>query len=151
MNTQRCPCCSGKNYSTCCQILHNGGSAQNPEQLMRSRYSAFALGISDYLLHTSSTELRANLTQEELAQTCQAYRFISLEILSANDDKVEFVANLLHGDELHPLHETSHFVHQNKLWKYDSGVLYDTQVVKLKRNDKCPCGSGKKYKQCHIN
>lgn len=151
MNAQICPCCSGKSYQTCCQFFHNGGQAESPEQLMRSRYSAFALGKSDYLMHTSSTTLRANLTKDELDQTCQAFRFISLEVVSAKMDTVEFIANLLDGDELHPLHETSNFVKQDNEWKYDSGVLEDTQVIRLKRNDKCPCGSGKKFKQCHIS
>lgn len=28
-------------------------------------------------------------------------------------------------------------------------VMYDYQILKLGRNDKCWCGSGKKYKSCH--
>lgn len=151
MNSPLCPCCSGKSYQACCQSLHNGGIAESPEQLMRSRYSAFAIGDSDYLLRTSSTSLQTNLSKEELDHTCQVYRFVSLEVISANDNTVEFVANLLHGDELHPLHETSSFIQQENEWKYDSGILHETHTVKLKRNDKCPCGSGKKYKQCHMN
>ena len=27
---------------------------------------------------------------------------------------------------------------------------YKREEVKVKRNDPCPCGSGKKYKQCHM-
>ncbi|AZU48233.1 SecC motif-containing protein [Aeromonas hydrophila] len=29
----------------CCGSLHRGAAAQTPEQLMRSRYSAFVLGL----------------------------------------------------------------------------------------------------------
>ncbi|MBT5874118.1 MAG: hypothetical protein HOH43_11925 [Candidatus Latescibacteria bacterium] len=27
---------------------------------------------------------------------------------------------------------------------------YETRLKKTKRNDPCPCGSGKKYKKCHL-
>ena len=150
MTSENCPCCSGKSYATCCLPLHKGGKAALPEQLMRSRYSAFAMCDCDYLLRTSSESLRESLSKEDLEHTCQAFQFISLDVVFAEADKVEFIANLLHGDELHPLHETSSFVLQGDEWKYDTGQLHDTPVTKLKRNDKCPCGSGKKFKQCHI-
>ena len=150
MKEQICPCCSGSSYQVCCQPLHLGSVANTPEQLMRSRYSAFALTDIQYLLHTSSEQLRATLSHDDLDQTCEAFRFVSLQIISAQDNQVEFIANLLLANELHPLHETSTFIKQNAQWKYDTGVLHDTKVTKLSRNDKCPCGSGKKYKQCHM-
>ena len=31
----------------------------------------------------------------------------------------------------------------------DTGLLGEAPVPKVGRNDPCPCGSGKKYKQCH--
>lgn len=151
MNEQLCPCCSGESYQVCCQPLHLGSIAKTPEQLMRSRYSAFALANTDYLLDTSSEQLKNSLSQEELKQTCQSFQFISLQVVSAQGDKVEFVANLLHGNELHPLHEISTFVQQQQQWKYDTGVIQPSSIIKLGRNDKCPCGSNKKFKQCHMS
>lgn len=150
MNKKLCPCCSGVSYQVCCQPLHLGSIANTPEQLMRSRYSAFALANIEYLLHTSSKALKIGLSHEDLAQTCQAFRFVSLQVISAQNDKVEFIASLLLENELQPLHETSTFIKQDQEWKYDTGILHDTEMVKLARNDKCPCGSGKKYKQCHM-
>ncbi|GAB3795581.1 YchJ family protein [Humibacter antri] len=48
-----CPCGSGETYDECCGCLHRGESfASTPEKLMRSRYSAFAVGDADYLLAT---------------------------------------------------------------------------------------------------
>ncbi len=32
-----------------------------------------------------------------------------------------------------------------------SVVTEPRQVEKIRRNDVCPCGSGKKYKSCHAN
>ncbi len=31
----------------------------------------------------------------------------------------------------------------------DEAVTQDDNLPKVGRNDPCPCGSGKKYKQCH--
>lgn len=48
-----CPCGSGEPYARCCEPLHHGfAAAPTAERLMRSRYSAFALGHTAYLLAT---------------------------------------------------------------------------------------------------
>ena len=44
MDGQACPCGLGDNYDSCCGRLHKGEPARTAEQLMRSRYSAFAVG-----------------------------------------------------------------------------------------------------------
>lgn len=45
-----CPCGRGQRYAECCEPLHAGEPAPTAERLMRSRYSAFALGLVAYLL-----------------------------------------------------------------------------------------------------
>ena len=53
MPSRRCPCGSGLPYADCCGRLHDGtATAATAEQLMRSRYSAFAVGDAAYLLAT---------------------------------------------------------------------------------------------------
>ncbi|GAA4898019.1 YchJ family protein [Tessaracoccus lubricantis] len=47
-----CPCDTGKPYERCCGRFHGGRPAPTAVALMRSRYSAFALGLGDYLLET---------------------------------------------------------------------------------------------------
>ena len=48
-----CPCGSGEAFAACCGPLHAGtAKAATAEALMRSRYSAFALGDEAYLLRT---------------------------------------------------------------------------------------------------
>lgn len=50
---EACPCGSGSGYAECCGPLHSGAAgAGTAEALMRSRYSAFAVGDSAYLLRT---------------------------------------------------------------------------------------------------
>lgn len=47
-----CPC-GGASYEACCGPLHDGQrQAETAEALMRSRYSAFAKGLDDYLFRT---------------------------------------------------------------------------------------------------
>ncbi len=48
-----CPCSSGTKYKRCCQKYHKGALPHNAELLMRSRYSAYALGLSDYIINTT--------------------------------------------------------------------------------------------------
>lgn len=53
----RCPCGSGAPYAACCEPLHRGRAtglvtAPTAERLMRSRFSAFAVGDAEYLLLT---------------------------------------------------------------------------------------------------
>ena len=67
MNTQAlrsdapCPCGRGPSYAQCCARWHAGplqGEAPDAETLMRSRYSAYALGLHDYLLQTWHPDTR---------------------------------------------------------------------------------------------
>ena len=53
-----CPCGSDLTYATCCGRLHRGQArAETAEQLMRSRYSAFARGEIAYLMATNPDAL----------------------------------------------------------------------------------------------
>ncbi|WP_436736198.1 YchJ family protein [Streptomyces sp. BBFR102] len=48
-----CPCGTGRPYGECCGRLHAGSAeAATAEQLMRSRYAAFAVRDAAYLLRT---------------------------------------------------------------------------------------------------
>ena len=54
----RCPCGTGEVYGACCGRYHSRFAqageltAPTPEALMRSRFTAFAVGLPDYLLAT---------------------------------------------------------------------------------------------------
>ncbi|HEX5804075.1 MAG TPA: YchJ family metal-binding protein, partial [Azospira sp.] len=47
--TAPCPCGSDQPYARCCGRWHAGEPAPSAEALMRSRYAAYVLGLSDYL------------------------------------------------------------------------------------------------------
>lgn len=48
-----CPCHSGKLYQACCKPYHEGRLPENALILMRSRYSAYALGLIDFIIKTT--------------------------------------------------------------------------------------------------
>ncbi|WP_291460484.1 YchJ family metal-binding protein [Desulfobacula sp.] len=45
------------------------------------------------------------------------------------------------------LHESLKFIYENGQWYYLDGVTLDP--LKFGRNEKCWCGSMKKFKKCH--
>lgn len=150
---ETCPCSSHRAYDDCCAPLHHGKTlAPTAEALMRSRYSAYALGLADYLLATWAAATRP----EALSLDETASRWIGLEIRAtrAGDEtdaqgEVEFVARAISGEHLHCLHEVSRFCREDGAWRYLDGDLAPDAPVKLQRNMPCPCGSGRKFKRCH--
>jgi SEC-C motif-containing protein len=141
-----CLCGSAKIYADCCKPLHQGQSAVSAEALMRSRFSGFALKLTDYLL--ASWHLSTRPDQFELEPSTQWKR---LEILNAENDTlnghVHFKAYYQERQQWHLLEETSKFVFEKGHWFYLSGN-YQPQILKPSRNDECLCGSGKKFKKC---
>jgi len=141
-----CICSNDKNYDECCGlIISHQKEAQTPEELMRSRYSAYVKSDTDYLLFSTLSENRyeddAPLIEEFSAQV----EWLGLKILNAKDDTVEFKAYYRDSEGIKVLHEKSNFVVEDGIWKYKDGELYNSKV---ERNEACPCGSGKKYKKC---
>ena len=146
MTTPLCPCQSGQDYSQCCQPLHDGQPAASPEALMRSRFSAFALGIADYVQrswHPSTRPANLSLDDQE--------RWVGLTVLDASqtDDRgsVHFQAVSRDGSGFNVLEEVSNFTREGGHWFYLDGTPSVT-ALKPGRNDPCPCGSGKKFKKC---
>ncbi|MCH2055320.1 MAG: SEC-C domain-containing protein [Thalassotalea sp.] len=150
-----CPCCSGASYQTCCQPLHLGEKpASSPLSLMRSRYSAYALSHFEYVFNTYANQQRANLTVRDLADSSQSTIWVKLDIHQSpasdnNVGQVEFSAFYIVDNDLYEMRELSDFILEQGLWRYTSGdIITNSRIRVLKRNDACPCDSGKKYKKC---
>jgi len=152
-----CYCGSGNSFSGCCEPLICGQAfAQSPEQLMRSRYSAYCHHDKNpqcyhYIVQTYHSKVRAEHSVTEITSFAKAVRFIGLKILAdtgLNSTQVHFIASYLIGDKLELLDEVSDFELEQDRWMYCSGLLTEHPVVRLSRNDTCPCGSGIKFKKC---
>jgi SEC-C motif domain protein len=149
---ENCPCQSGLEYAKCCELYHKATlTPNNPETLMRSRYSGFVKGKVDYLISTSHPSTRSPDDVEVLQANMNETNWIGLYIMgSSPTDKamawVEFVA-FYETDKPGQLHERSNFVKEGDRWYYMNGKM--GPGVSVGRNDPCVCGSGKKNKKCH--
>ena len=117
-----CPCGSAAAYDRCCGPLHAGAAAADACALMRSRYAAYVLGLSDYLLATWHASTRPVAIEID-AGTCwlglQVRRVIAID---PGHVQVEFVARFRHrGGSATRLHELSDFVCEHGRWCYVSG------------------------------
>ena len=121
---QLCPCGSDLPYANCCQPWHagllGGQYAPTPEALMRSRYSAYVLGLIDYLVatwHPSTAPGDLEL---------QPIKWLGLQVKrheqpDENHATVEFVARYRIAGRGHRLHEVSRFVREDGCWYYLDG------------------------------
>ncbi len=120
MSKPSIPCCcgSGRTYAQCCERLHLGQPADNAETLMRSRYSAYVLGLEDYLLqswHVSTRPSTLDLSEPTKWLGLQVLRHEPLDDTHA---LVEFVARYKVNGRAFRLHEVSRFVLERGHWFY---------------------------------
>ena len=121
-----CPCGMGRTYAACCAAyVVDGQPAPSAVALMRSRYTAYAVGALDHVVRTWHPRTRpADLTLDP------GLRWTGLRILDAaggegggGDDvgEVEFVASWESRGERGSLHERSRFARRGGRWLYVDG------------------------------
>jgi preprotein translocase subunit SecA len=113
------------------QGIHLRGYAQkNPKQeYKREAFDLFSQLLDVVKMDVTRTLMTVRIqSQEEVAQAAEAI-----------EERAERISNVTYT---HPNEDGS--VSEEAA----PGVLAD-DVPKVGRNDPCPCGSGKKYKQCH--
>ena len=91
---------------------------------MRSRYSAYVLGLADYVLDTWHPRTRPPVIEPDPP----ALRWLGLEVrrhVPQGEDHatVEFVARSKLGGRAHRLHETSRFERVAGRWYYVDGLI----------------------------
>ncbi|HOY33584.1 MAG TPA: YchJ family metal-binding protein [Piscinibacter sp.] len=120
-----CPCGTGQPYAQCCGRYHAGAlhlQAPDAERLMRSRYSAYTMGLADYLLAT----WHASTRPAALEPDPPGLKWLGLDLRHhARQDEdhatVSFVARSKLGGRAHRLQETSRFVRELGRWYYVDG------------------------------
>ena len=119
---RRCYCGTPGSYEECCARWHSGPErlmAPDAEKLMRSRYSAFVLGLGDYLMDTWDPSTRpATLDLNE-----PRVRWLRLEVrrvdqIDENRATVDFVAYSQQRGRRMRLHEISRFERKDGKWLY---------------------------------
>ena len=119
-----CPCGSGTLFAACCGPLHRGrGLAQTAEQLMRSRYAAYAMGELGYVFRTWHPRTRPDDVTASPGLTWTRLDVLDVVAGGPEDDtgEVEFTAH--HhgpgGDGV--LRERSRFERRAGRWVYVDG------------------------------
>jgi SEC-C motif-containing protein len=153
-----CPCGSQKNYIACCKPYINEKKVpQTPEQLMRSRYTAYSQGQINYIKKTMMGKPLMDFNEVEAQNWAENSQWLGLDVLEFTQENlnlgyVEFIATLIERNQLKTIHERSEFHQHNGRWFYVDGINKQNRIknqAKLSRNGRCPCGSGKKFKNCH--
>ena len=151
-----CPCGTAKNFDDCCGPIIGGLPAAKPETLMRSRYTAFALGSLEHIDRTQTEALRAEADRAEVGNKVDNIEWLGLNVISASecgdDGRVEFSVRFRRDGQEFGGREISIFRRVDGRWLYAAGDL-DVKPIphlssKVGRNDPCSCGSGRKYKKC---
>jgi SEC-C motif-containing protein len=122
-----CHCGTRLAYDDCCGPLHRN-LADNPaptaQDLMRSRYSAYVLGLNDYLMATWHMETRPS----HIETSPGGLQWLGLEVrrdtlIDEEHAEVEFVARSKLNGRARRLHEVSRFVRENGRWLYVDGQM----------------------------
>lgn len=125
-----CPCLRGAPYRACCQPLHDGAPAPNPEALMRSRYAAYAGGVCSYILDTTDpagphAQAHRGRWLREVRAFCEETEFVGLDVLEHREDGdegfVTFRARLRQRGRDASFVERSRFVREGGRWLYHDG------------------------------
>lgn len=151
MNSAICPCGSGDLLASCCGPFHAGQPTPCAEKLMRSRYSAYVLGLIDYLIDTTLPAQKADLDRDAITQWSLQSTWLGLEVESSEvfggqpeHAFVTFTARWHDGTGEHSHRERSSFVQNQGRWYF----IDPAAGLRAGRNDACPCGSEQKYKKC---
>lgn len=121
-----CPCGRPATYDDCCGRIHRGEApAATAEALMRSRYSAFAVGDMAYLARSWHPDTRPRKIHDDPAR-----QWTGLTILATSkggmldqEGTVEFEAHHTGGRDDDPgadhvVHEVSTFARVDGRWVY---------------------------------
>jgi len=160
-NMDFCPCGSKADYHHCCfPIIKGEVKAKTAEQLMRSRYSAYAKHEIDHLFKSYHPDRRKIFDRKAIQEFSITPKWLGLEIIETTDGQendiwgqVEFIARFKIKNASQFMHEKSNFQKIDDDWFYVDGISMPIkQVVRstknIGRNDPCPCGSHKKFKKC---
>jgi len=162
--SDKCPCGSKKNFEDCCEpFLINKKKPATAAQLMRARYTAYAMGTVEYLYNTSGPKVKKEFDADSSRKWAESATWNGIEIISeehgkAADDKgsVEFIAHYTVNETAFNHHERAEFKKMNGEWFFIDGKIFGPEPErredpKIGRNNPCPCGSGQKFKKCCIN
>jgi SEC-C motif-containing protein len=129
-----CACGSQNTLAACCGTYINGESyPMTAEQLMRSRYTAYATCEISYILATTHRDTRGLYNAASIREWASSSQWQRLEIISTlkgleQDEMgyVEFEAYYLDGTNKSMVHhEYSTFKKEMSVWYFVEGKVYN--------------------------
>jgi SEC-C motif domain protein len=161
--SDNCPCGSKLSFEECCEpFLSRAVKPSTATQLMRARYTAYAMGTVEYLYETSGPKVRKEFDADSSRKWAESAKWNGIDIVeeiegTACDERgsVEFIAHYTVNETDFNHHERAEFRKINGDWFFIDGKIFGPEPErredpKVGRNDPCPCGSGKKFKKCCI-
>lgn len=124
-----CRCGSKRALADCCANYISGQMLpETPEQLMRSRYTAFALNNLDYIAKTMCGNACSDFNIAQATADNQMLKWLKLEVIhhelfDEENGTVEFKAYYRANGKKHCLHEVSEFCKVNGIWFYVNQVI----------------------------
>jgi SEC-C motif domain protein len=125
-----CPCHSGSSFGECCSPVIRGEPASTAEALMRSRFTAFAIGDGEHLwrtLHPDHVDraIPKDVWLATMRRETRDNRYLDLDVLSASEDgdraTVTFRARIMRHARDVSFGERSLFERTPEGWRYLSG------------------------------
>lgn len=130
-----CPCGSLVKYKKCCKPFHeNIKTPITALELMKSRYCAYSLEKSEYIILTTHQNNRdfntdTKVWNNDILDFSRNTKFEKLEILEFIDGQTEsfvtFKANITQNKQDVSFVEKSRFVKENGKWQYIDGQFID--------------------------
>lgn len=122
----KCPCGSGKPYQECCEELHSGKrQAETPTELLRGRYTAYALQNGDYVKASWHPDFCPAVPPRFMVSDYRKIKLTRLEILreeiTGDTGVVEYIARLRVGTRFDYIHEIAIYVKTGGRWYYTDG------------------------------
>ena len=120
-----CYCGNSISFQDCCEPYIKGiKNATTAEVLMRSRYSAFAVGAADYLVNTTHISKRRFHNKRDILAWSQSNKWLKLEVLASTETTVTFKAYYLDENLKAQIHyEHSTFKLEDGKWFYVDGTF----------------------------
>jgi SEC-C motif-containing protein len=128
MLDQICPCGTDKHYKNCCGMYHTKEQyPSTPEELMRSRYTAFVMKDMAYIQTTMRGPALAQFKKQG-TNVSNNEEWLGLKVINAYYDNantnigyVEFIAKYKLYDKEIQIHELSKFQREDNRWYYVDG------------------------------
>lgn len=124
---KKCPCGNDKSYEDCCGLFISGTQIPaTPEELMRSRYTAYSKANIDYIISTMKSPAADNFDAVSARKWARSAHWLNLQVIQSRIEQqtgyVEFIATYLERHIKQQIHELSEFHLIDGRWYYITGT-----------------------------